>query len=58
MGVMSDDWYIENAPVRAGEIEVDGDAVVSNGCDRGAYVQAWVWVPDPDDADDEEVSDG
>lgn len=32
---------------REGEIEVDPNAVVSRGNDNGAYVQAWVWVPDP-----------
>ena len=30
--------------VREGEIEVDDNAVVSEGDDNGAYVQAWVWV--------------
>jgi hypothetical protein len=49
MGRMSDEWYIKNAPVREGEVEVDAGAIVSNGADRGAYVQAWVWVPDPDE---------
>lgn len=29
---------------REGEIEVDESAVVSEGDDNGAYVQAWVWV--------------
>lgn len=28
-----------------GEVEVDSDAVVSRGDDDGAYVAAWVWVP-------------
>lgn len=27
-----------------GELEIDDDAVVSEGDDNGAYVQAWVWV--------------
>jgi hypothetical protein len=27
-----------------GDIQVDGNAVVSHGEDNGAYVQAWVWV--------------
>jgi hypothetical protein len=31
---------------REGEIEIDASAVVSRGDDEGAYVQAWVWVPD------------
>ncbi len=30
--------------VRDGEVEVDDNAVVSEGEDNGAYVQAWVWV--------------
>lgn len=29
-----------------GEIEIDPDATVSFGDDSGAYVAAWVWVPD------------
>lgn len=29
-----------------GEIEIDEGAPVSRGSDCGAYVQAWVWVPD------------
>lgn len=29
---------------REGEIEIDSSAVVSEGDDNGAYVQAWVWV--------------
>jgi hypothetical protein len=34
-----------------GTIEIDEDAPVSraaDNCDRGAYVQAWVWVDDED----------
>lgn len=49
MGRMTDDWYRENTPVRDGELEVDAGAIVSNGADKGAYVQCWVWVPDPDE---------
>jgi len=29
-----------------GELEIDDLAVVSNGDDDGAYVQAWIWVED------------
>jgi hypothetical protein len=38
--------YIARAQeqAREGEIEVDDDALVSEGCDDGAYVQAWMWV--------------
>jgi hypothetical protein len=31
---------------REGELEIDDNATVSHGEDPGAYVQAWVWVPD------------
>lgn len=32
-----------------GTCEIDDNAKVSRGDgERGAYVQAWVWVPDPD----------
>ena len=27
-----------------GHLEIDPDAVVSLGCEKGAYVQAWLWV--------------
>lgn len=27
-----------------GQVEIDDSAVVSEGDDNGAYVQAWVWV--------------
>jgi ATP-dependent protease HslVU (ClpYQ) peptidase subunit len=37
---------------KEGELEIDDDAVVSCGDDRGAYVQAWVWVKDEDDDKD------
>lgn len=30
-----------------GDIEIDEGAEVSRGSDKGAYVQAWVWVNDP-----------
>lgn len=45
-----------------GETEVDDDAIVSEGDDNGAYVQAWVWVsfagtPFDKDAEDAEQSD-
>jgi len=29
-----------------GEIEIDRDAIVSKGADAGAYVMAWMWVPE------------
>lgn len=32
---------------REGECEIDDDAVVSVSRDKGAYVQAWVWVDLP-----------
>ena len=27
-----------------GEVEIDSNAVISEGEDNGAYVAAWVWV--------------
>jgi len=48
-------WYLEQAKALyhdEGRIEVDNGAPVSRneerGIDHGAYVQAWVWVPDPE----------
>ena len=38
-----------------GEIEIDECALQSRADgnpDNGAYVQAWVWVPDPDENTD------
>ena len=29
-----------------GTLEIDDNAIVSAGSDPGAYVEAWVWVPD------------
>lgn len=42
-----------------GTLEIDEGALVSEGCDPGAYVQAWVWVYNdaagiPDEDDEEE----
>ena len=31
-----------------GEVEIDDNAVVSKGEDDGAYVAAWIWIPDED----------
>lgn len=42
--------------VRDGEIEIDHGATVSVSDSGGAYVQAWVWVPD-DEAEKETDSD-
>ena len=45
----SDEWFRKRAKELyqdEGEIEVDCDAIVSTGDGGGAYVQAWVWVPD------------
>jgi len=45
----SDDWYRARAKQfyhEEGEIEVDHNALVSRGDGHGAYVEAWVWVPD------------
>lgn len=43
---------------RDGELEVDGEAVVSMGADNGAYVMAWRWVADKDIWDGPTDSDG
>jgi hypothetical protein len=51
-----DDWSRERAKELycvAGEIEVDSNARVSRGGDPGAYVEAWVWVPDDGERMDE-----
>lgn len=31
-----------------GELEVDAGAIVSMGDDPGAYVAAWIWIPEGD----------
>ena len=36
-----------------GQVEVDRNAIVSEGDDAGAYVMAWVWVSLPDEEDKE-----
>lgn len=51
MGQLSDRQYRELATEqyhRDGSVEIDFEAVVSNGEDDGAYVAAWVWVYDGD----------
>lgn len=35
----------QNKMLRDGELELDMDAVISEGDDNGAYVQVWMWVP-------------
>jgi hypothetical protein len=52
---MASAWYRTQARTLyqdEGRIEVDDNALVSRnaecGFDHGAYVQAWVWVPDPE----------
>jgi len=47
---MPDREYVDLARQKwqkEGEIEIDDNAVVSISDDGGAYVQAWVWVYDP-----------
>ena len=47
--------------VRDGELEIDGDAILSHGFDNGVYVQAWIWIEfantpfdkEPEEADEE-----
>jgi hypothetical protein len=55
----SNDQYREaaNGHARDGECEIDDDAIVSRSDDNGAYVQAWIWIPnddipEPDHADE------
>lgn len=45
---------------RDGEIEIDSNAQVSINVERqeGAYVQAWVWVADPEQEVPVEARDG
>jgi hypothetical protein len=43
--------YAQRALAKEGEIEIDAGAEVSRSAaneDRGAYVAAWLWVPDED----------
>ena len=52
----NDDWYRERAKelyCMDGKIEVDSNARISRGDDPGAYVEAWVWVPDDGELMDE-----
>lgn len=45
--IYTDDIYRQKAREKygsEGEIEIDDNAVISRGDDKGAYVQAWVWV--------------
>lgn len=35
-----------------GSIEIDDNAVLSVGMDKGVYVQAWVWVYDKENDDE------
>jgi hypothetical protein len=44
----TDEKYRDAVPAKDGELECDGDAIVSKGGDGGAYVQCWVWVADED----------
>lgn len=43
---------------KEGELEIDAEAVVSEGFDNGAYVAAWVWVDFSGTAEDKEASNG
>jgi hypothetical protein len=54
--VRSDEWYRDRAKElygADGKIEVDSNALISRGDDRGAYVEAWLWAPDDEDLTDE-----
>jgi hypothetical protein len=44
----TDRWFRERAQElygRDGRVEFDSDAIISRGDEKGAYVEAWVWVP-------------
>jgi hypothetical protein len=50
----SEEWFRERARElyhEEGEIEVDSEACVSIGDSDGAYVAAWVWVPNQEQSD-------
>jgi hypothetical protein len=60
----SKEWYLERARAteqKEGEVEFDDDAKVSMNetldTDHGAYVQGWVWVPDPEEYEDHECDE-
>lgn len=40
------DAYVAAFPEKEGEVECEGNGIVSQGDDHGAYVMAWVWVSD------------
>jgi hypothetical protein len=42
---------------REGELEIDENALLSEGDDNGAYVQAWVWLPFAETPWDKETQD-
>lgn len=51
----SDRWFIAQAKgdfEDEGTLEIDEGAPISRGGNNGAYVQAWVWVPLPDEEDE------
>lgn len=51
MSSQSEQWYRDHVAYhdsQGNSIETDSNAIVSTGNDNGAYVQAWVWVPDPE----------
>jgi len=46
-----------NAVETDDELEVDDDAIVSEGGDPGAWVMAWVWITDAQAGHEEEDED-
>jgi hypothetical protein len=53
----SDDWFRTRAQELYnvdGEIEVDDNARISRGNEKGAYVEAWVWVASAKEEDGRE----
>jgi hypothetical protein len=57
----SKQWYIDRARKlydKEGQLEVDPTARVSFGDDPGAYVEAWIWIPDNEpNEDDKDATD-
>jgi hypothetical protein len=56
----SDEWYRAQAKEQyesEGTLEIDENALISRGWDPGAYVEAWVWVENPEDGEEAVLSE-
>lgn len=52
---LTDEWYVQKAREKYeylsdGDVDIDENPTVS-ASDNGAYVAAWVWVPNPEPED-------